>query len=61
QPRYMYIGGLINFNLLAMYIDGLIPKLNSVLWVPAQTLLIVFIVYHLIKENKKACTVSVVS
>lgn len=43
KPRYLFIGGLVNFSLLAMFVDSLAPKFNSVLWVTFQIALLAFI------------------
>ena len=61
RPRYLYAGGLINFNLLAMFVDSYGARFNPLLWVFFQTLLISFISYNILLKNKKTSTLSAVN
>ncbi len=53
QPRYLFVGGLINFNLLAMFVDSYGAQFNPILWVFFQLLLISFISYDIFLKNRK--------
>lgn len=61
QPHYIFWGVLINFNLLAMFVDSLGARFNPALWVSFQIILISFISYNLLHKNKEACALPVVN
>jgi hypothetical protein len=53
KSAYHCVGGMVNFGLLTLFIATLKEELNSVIWVPAQLILIYLLIRLMIKEHKK--------